>query len=55
LKLFAEGKTSQEAAEALGMSPKTVETHRVNMMKRINCHSATELVRYAVRNKIIEP
>jgi len=51
LKLFAEGKTSKEAAEALGMSPKTVETHRVNMMRRRNCHSATELIRYAVRNK----
>jgi DNA-binding NarL/FixJ family response regulator len=54
LKLFAEGKTSREAAAALGVSIKTAETHRANLMKRLNCHSVTDLVRYAVRNKIIE-
>jgi FixJ family two-component response regulator len=41
--------------EALGMAVKTVETHRSNMMKRLNCHSLGELVRYALRNQIIHP
>jgi DNA-binding NarL/FixJ family response regulator len=54
LKLLAEGKTSGEAAAALGMSVKTAETHRSALMKRLNCHSISDLVRYAVRNKIIE-
>lgn len=54
LKLFAEGKTSGEAAAALGMSIETAETHRAALMRRLNCHSITDLVRYAVRNKIIE-
>jgi DNA-binding NarL/FixJ family response regulator len=54
LKLLAEGKTSSEAAAALGMSIKTAETHRAALMRRLNCHSISDLVRYAVRNKIIE-
>ena len=54
LKLLAEGKTSSEAAAALGMSSKTAETHRAALMMRLNCHSISDLVRYAVRNKIIE-
>jgi DNA-binding NarL/FixJ family response regulator len=55
LKLLAEAKTSKEVAAALGMAVKTVETHRSNMMKRLNCHSLGELVRYALRNEIINP
>jgi DNA-binding NarL/FixJ family response regulator len=55
LKLLAEGKSSKEVAGALGMSVKTVETHRSNIMKRLNCHSLSELVRYALRNQIINP
>jgi DNA-binding CsgD family transcriptional regulator len=51
---LAEGKTSGEAAAALGMSVKTAETHRSALMQRLNCHSISDLVRYAVRNKIIE-
>jgi DNA-binding NarL/FixJ family response regulator len=55
LRLFAEGKTSGQAAAALGLSTKTVETHRTNIMQRLNCHSIGELVRYALRNGIIKP
>jgi DNA-binding NarL/FixJ family response regulator len=55
VKLLAEGKTSKEVAVALGMSVKTAETHRANIMKRLNCHSISELVRYALRNQIIDP
>jgi len=54
LQLLAEGKSSKEVAVALGLSVKTAETHRANIMRRINCHSVTELVHYAVRNHIIE-
>jgi DNA-binding CsgD family transcriptional regulator len=38
----------------LGISQKTVETHRRNIMLRTNCRSTGELVRYAIRNRIIE-
>jgi DNA-binding NarL/FixJ family response regulator len=54
IQLLAEGKSSKEIAAALGLSTKTAETHRANIMKRLNCHSASEIVRYAVRNNIIE-
>jgi DNA-binding NarL/FixJ family response regulator len=55
LRLLAEGKSSKEAAEALFISIKTVETHRSNIMRKLDTHSTSELVRYAVRNQIIEP
>jgi DNA-binding NarL/FixJ family response regulator len=54
VQLLAEGKSSKEIAVVLGLSVKTAETHRANIMRRINCHSVTELVHYAVRNHIIE-
>ena len=55
LQLLAEGKTSKEVASALAISCKTTETHRANIMRKLGLHSVTELVRYAVRNEIIEP
>jgi len=54
LQLLAEGKSSKEVANALSISVKTAETHRANIMRRLDCHSVTELVRYAIRNHIIE-
>jgi len=54
IQLLAEGQSSKEIAVALELSVKTAETHRANIMKRLNCHSASEIVRYAVRNNIIE-
>jgi len=54
IQLLAEGQSSKEIAVALGLSVKTAETHRANMMKRLNCHTASEIVRYAIRNNIIE-
>lgn len=54
VQLLAEGKSSKEVAVALNLSVKTAETHRANIMRRLNCHSVSELVRYAIRNKIIE-
>jgi DNA-binding NarL/FixJ family response regulator len=54
IQLLAEGRSNKEIAVALELSVKTTETHRANIMRRLNCHSVTELVRYAVRNNIIE-
>jgi DNA-binding NarL/FixJ family response regulator len=53
-KLLAEGRTTKEVAELLGISVKTAETHRSNLMRRLKCCSAADLVRYAVRNQIID-
>jgi DNA-binding NarL/FixJ family response regulator len=53
VQLIAEGKSSKEVASELGLSLKTAETHRSNLMRRLGCHTRAELVRYAVRNKII--
>jgi DNA-binding NarL/FixJ family response regulator len=54
LQLLAEGKSSKAVAVVLNISVKTAETHRANIMRRLDCHSVTELVRYAIRNHIIE-
>jgi len=52
-KLLAEGKTSRDIAKYLGISLKTAMTHRTNIMAKLNMHSRTELVRYAIRKAII--
>jgi DNA-binding NarL/FixJ family response regulator len=54
VQLLAEGKNSREIAAVLGTTFKTVETHRANIMRRLECHSVTELVRYAIRNDLIQ-
>jgi len=54
VQLLAEGKGNKEIAEFLHISVKTAETHRANIMLKLNFHSVTELVRYAVRNQIIQ-
>ena len=54
IQLIAEGQSSKEAASTVGISVKTIEAHRANIMRRLDCHSVSELVRYAVRNNIIE-
>lgn len=55
VQLVAEGKSTKEVAVTLGISVKTAETHRANIMRKLELHSITELVRYAVKNQIIEP
>lgn len=52
---LAQGKRSKEIASSLGISIKTVETHRSNVMRKLEMHTISELVRYAVRNQIVEP
>jgi len=54
VQLLAEGKTTKEVASVLGMSIKTAETHRSNIMRKLNFHSVSQLVVYAVRNNIIQ-
>ncbi len=51
---LAEGASNNEIAEALVISPKTVERHRENIMRKLNLHSRSELVRYAIRKGIIK-
>lgn len=55
LQLLAEGKNSKDVAVALGITLKTVETHRANLMAKLDLHSLPSLVRYAIRNKIVMP
>jgi RNA polymerase sigma factor (sigma-70 family) len=49
VQLVAEGRSTKEIAEALGVSAKTVDTHRQNLMDKLNLHSVAEITRYAVR------
>jgi DNA-binding NarL/FixJ family response regulator len=53
LKLIAEGNTNQEIADALTVSRKTVESHRANIMRKLDLHDVTELVKYALRKGLI--
>lgn len=53
LQLAAEGKTSAEIATALFISPRTAETHRANLMRKLGLRSQTDLVRFAIRRGII--
>jgi len=54
VQLLAEGASNKEVARALGISVKTAETHRSNIMRKMGFASLSDLVKYAVRNKIIE-
>lgn len=54
LQLLAEGRTTKQVALTLSISVKTVETHRSNLMRSLGLESISDLVRYAVRNRIIE-
>jgi DNA-binding NarL/FixJ family response regulator len=55
VQLIAEGKSSKEIASALSISEATAETHRTNLMRKLDIHSVSEIVRYAIRNHLIEP
>lgn len=53
LRLIAEGKSNKDIAELLCLSVKTVMAHRTNIMEKLDLHSSTELVRYAIRQGIV--
>jgi len=55
LTLLADGSSNAEIAADLSISPKTVSRHRENIMRKLNLHSRTELVKYAIRKGIIQP
>ncbi|MGB7846493.1 MAG: response regulator transcription factor [Candidatus Acidiferrum sp.] len=55
LQLLAEGKSNKEVASLLGISVNTAEAHRANIMLKLDFHSITDLVLYAIRNNIINP
>jgi DNA-binding NarL/FixJ family response regulator len=54
VQLIAEGKSNKEVADVLGISVRTAETHRANILHKLHLDSVAALVRYAVRNKLIE-
>lgn len=55
IRLIAEGRTNQEIAELLVLSPSTVQTHRAHIMAKLGLHSRTDLVKYAIRRGFITP
>lgn len=54
LQLIAEGKTTKEVASVLNISVKTAETHRTHIMEKLDIHETASLVRYAIRNGMIQ-
>jgi DNA-binding NarL/FixJ family response regulator len=54
VRLLAHGQLNRQVASALGISVKTVESHRANVMKKLELRSIADLVRYAVRNRLVE-
>lgn len=55
VQLLAEGKGNKEVGNILGISSRTVENHRAQIMRRLGLKSSADLIRYAIRNGIIEP
>ena len=55
LKLVAEGHRSDEVAELLGISPRTVERHRSSLLAKLGMRDRVELTRYAIRRGLVEP
>ena len=54
LRLIGEGRTTNEIANALTLSPHTVRRHRDNIMQKLNLHSKAELIRFAVRKGLLD-
>ncbi|HEX2777619.1 MAG TPA: response regulator transcription factor [Candidatus Acidoferrales bacterium] len=54
LKLLAHGKSNKEVAHQLGISTRTAEVHRNNMMLKLNCKSFCDLLRFAIRQKLVQ-
>jgi DNA-binding CsgD family transcriptional regulator len=54
LQLVAEGRSSKRIAAALGVTVKTIESHRASLMRKLHLRTVADLVRYAVRNGLVE-
>jgi DNA-binding NarL/FixJ family response regulator len=54
VQLLAEGKSAKQVASSLGISTKTAETHRANIMRKLEIHNVSDLVHYALRNQIVQ-
>jgi DNA-binding NarL/FixJ family response regulator len=54
VQLIAEGKTNKEMGQVLSLSTKTIESHRASAMRKLNMTTTAELIRYAIRNKLVE-
>lgn len=54
-RLLADGYSNKEAADVLKISPKTAETHRASIMKKLNAKNVTDIVKYCIRNHLISP
>ena len=54
IQLLAEGRSNKETASVLNLSVKTIEAHRANIMRKLRLRSASDLVRYAIRNRIVQ-
>ena len=55
MQLVAEGHSNKQVANVLNIGIKTVETHRAAVMRKLNMSSTASLVRYAIRNRLVEP
>jgi DNA-binding NarL/FixJ family response regulator len=55
LKLIAEAHTNQQIADELVISPKTVDRHRTNILRKLGMHDRVELTRYAIRRGLVQP
>lgn len=55
MRLLAGGLSSKEAAQELGLSPKTVDVHRARIMEKLNIHEVASLTRYAIRHRLLKP
>ena len=55
LQLVAEGKTTKEVAQVLGISAKTADSHRTRIMRKLDIHETASLVRHAIRLGLIQP
>ena len=53
LKLLAEGLSAKEIANRIGLSVKTVDVHKYNLMKKLDLHDRAELIKYAIQKKLI--
>ena len=54
VKMIAEGNSVKEIAAVLGLSIKTVEAHKFNLMRKLNIHNKAQLVTYAIQKKIVK-